>query len=250
MGAIVLLGRAMSLLDAIAATPGLTLAQLSARTGIARSSVHRMVRDFQSQGYLVPASTSGGYRLGPRLVSIAVTSYVQVVTPLHPMLVGLSRSVNENVDLAMLERDDVMILDRITVRPRQRPATETAKPLASHASCLGKALLAKLSEDEARALVGGSLRRFTPQTIVDPDRLMGELKLIRRDGLAFDDEEYNVGVSGVAIVVRNAAGFDQAVSIVAPTERFRQRRGAYARALIRWRQTLASRGITRPHAAA
>ncbi|HWI30580.1 MAG TPA: IclR family transcriptional regulator [Microbacterium sp.] len=231
------LGRAMTVLDAIADAPSpMSLTQLSLRTGIARSTVHRLLDDLCAAQYVAPASRSGGYRLGPRIVSLSVTSYVDVVKTMRPSMIALARTVNENVDLAMLTGDDVIILEQIASAHRLQAVAELGKPFAVHASCIGKVLLAHRSEADIARVVSRPLARYTPNTITDPSALRRQLDEIRATGIAFDDEEHDVGISALAVAVERPDGLLQAVSIVAPTARFESHRQDFVSAIKRWRR--------------
>ena len=76
-----------------------------------------------------------------------------------------------------------------------------ALPKNLHANALGKVLLA---HDE-RLLPGLDLRRVTEFTIGDFDILSEQLRSVRRQGFAFEDQECRLGRSAVAVPVRDHA---------------------------------------------
>jgi IclR family acetate operon transcriptional repressor len=96
-------------------------------------------------------------------------------------------------------------------------STETAV----HATALGKAMLAWLPEHEIRRILAArGMAGFTPNTITSPDRLIEELRLVRRNGHALDHEEYQPGVCCVGAAVRNHLGaVVGALGVSAPTLR-------------------------------
>jgi len=59
------------------------------------------------------------------------------------------------------------------------------------------------------------------------------LQQVRATGVAFDDQEHDLGISAVATAVTNVSGVRQAVAIVAPTHRFQERSKLYVDALLR-----------------
>ena len=71
--------------------------------------------------------------------------------------------------------------------------------------------MASMSDEQATQMVGEKgLRTFTKNTITDPARYLDELRTVRRDGFAVDNEEYISGVRAVASLIsaggrRNAA---------------------------------------------
>jgi IclR family acetate operon transcriptional repressor len=70
---------------------------------------------------------------------------------------------------------------------------------------VGKALLAQLPPDQARALLQrDAMPAYTPTTITDPDLLLAHLEVIRQQGYAIDEGEQEVGVRCFAVAVPDA----------------------------------------------
>src|SRR5512141_1728773 len=74
---------------------GLSLAQIAQRVGLARSTVHRLVAALEQERFVVAASSSRGFRLGPALASLAVSATRDLTLLIHPFLVELSQELNE-----------------------------------------------------------------------------------------------------------------------------------------------------------
>lgn len=73
-----------------------------------------------------------------------------------------------------------------------------------HSTAMGKALLAGIPETDAKALLGQrSLAKLTDRTITDPEQLMDEIALVRRQGYAVSDEENLPGIVAVAAAIRD-----------------------------------------------
>ena len=84
------------------------------------------------------------------------------------------------------------------------------------------------------------LPKHTPATITDRRLLHEELDLVRATGVAYDREEYTVGIAAVATVVRDAMGSLAAVGVVLPAARFETREREVAAALLRTRDEIQS----------
>jgi DNA-binding IclR family transcriptional regulator len=77
--------------------------------------------------------------------------------------------------------------------------TYFGKSAPAHCSSLGKAIMAFLPEAEYQAVLASEpLNAHTPRSIVDPQRFTIELKAIRGQGYATDDEEHVIGSCCVA----------------------------------------------------
>ena len=85
-----------------------------------------------------------------------------------------------------------------------------------------------------RLLDAAPLRRLTPKTVTDVERLELELKRIRRDGYAIDDEERAEGMRCVAAAIFNAYGEPVAgLSVSGPAFRLTRERATEIGALVR-----------------
>ncbi|MGW4535512.1 IclR family transcriptional regulator [Nocardia sp. NPDC004340] len=223
--------RTMTVLEALAdSRRRLTIREISAMTGVPRSSVHRIVRGLVARRYLV-AAVPDGYRIGPGLLGVALSSQQQLVTPMRTLVSSLSDSVQECVDLAVFTGREVVVIDQVSTGNRLRAVTRVGRPFAAHASSIGKVLLAELSDSEIRALLPGTLEKFTRNTITSVGELLREIDMVRIRGIAFDHEEHDLGISAAATSVRGPGGIVQAISIVTGTNRFRSRRADFVQAL-------------------
>src|SRR5690606_2240351 len=116
------------------------------------------------------------------------------------------------VTLGVPTRADVLVVHHV-FRPDgspQRLAIGEHRPL--HASALGKALLA-FASGGVRRLQGSELPAYTSRTIRSHQALAEALPVIRREGLATEDGEYEVDRGSMAAPIHAAGGL--AVAAVA-----------------------------------
>jgi DNA-binding IclR family transcriptional regulator len=184
----------------------LRLDQVVIRTGLPRSSVHRILTQLHASGLL--QHRADGYRLAAP--SLPVTRMVD-----HSKLRGVASRVLDRlqadtglvVHLGVLLGADVVYLDKVSGGSGTVVPTRVAGHTPAHASALGKAMLALLAAEEVDSIVGDPLRKCTPATIADLPTLHQELARIRsRHGLAYDDQELAVGLSSVAAPIAMADG--------------------------------------------
>jgi DNA-binding IclR family transcriptional regulator len=220
-GGVQVIARAADVLRALQGEPaGLSLSELARRVGLPKSTVHRLVTALLAEQFLAAASPSARVRLGPGLAAMAAGSSGELRDQLHPLLEDLSTSVDETVDLAVLEGDHVRFIDQIAAPHRLRAVSAIGERFALYCSANGKAILAALPSERARRLVPARLRAFTDKTITSRARLWEELDQIRSTGVAFDCEEHTAGISAVGIALQDAFGQLAAITIVVPTPRF------------------------------
>jgi DNA-binding IclR family transcriptional regulator len=214
--------RVAAILAALRGEPdGLSLAQIADRVGLARSTVHRLVAALEQERFVVAASSSRGFRLGPALAGLASAAARDMTLVIRPYLVDLSEKLNETVDLAVLEHDHVLFVDQVAApAQRLRAVSAVGAVFPAHCTANGKALLARLSAEELTRLLPAKLQRLTPHTIVSRSALLEELDQVRREGVAFDREEHTVGICAVGAVIAITHGLVAAVTVPLPAQRF------------------------------
>jgi DNA-binding IclR family transcriptional regulator len=217
---------------------GLSLAQIAQRVGLARSTVHRLVASLEHERFVVAASSSRGFRLGPALASLAIAAVRDVVVLIHPYLVGLSNELNETVDFAVLEHDHILFVDQVAASRRLRAVSAVGTVFPAHCTANGKALLAARSNEEVERLLPAKLERMTPNTIVSRTALLAELERVRKDKIAYDREEHTEGICAVGTVVATAGGPLAAVTVPLPTQRFVGNEKKLIAALLRTRRAI------------
>jgi DNA-binding IclR family transcriptional regulator len=139
----------------------------------------------------------------------------------------LSRQCNESVNLAVLDGTDVVYSARHESSYSLRATSILGGRWPAHATALGKALLADLSESDVLRRYGRNprLRKLTPKTISDLKRLLAELEVVKRAGVAEDREENSIGVRCVAVPIRGASGQAvAALSVSGPISRMTSER--------------------------
>ncbi|MFI6572000.1 IclR family transcriptional regulator [Nocardia fluminea] len=203
------------ILDAFdAATPTLTLLGLAERTGLPRSTVHRILDQMIRLRWL--AHTPGGYRLGLRVLELGGLAAEQneLREVVGPLLYELSQRTGLVGHLAVLDGREVLFLDRSGGRSRVLIPTRVGGRLPAHSTAVGKALLATLEPGIAEAAFRGNAVARTARTIVDRAELHRELARIRnRQGVAVDTEESLPGVGCVAVPIRGRGVAVAAISL-------------------------------------
>lgn len=233
-GGIQVLRRAAAIVRVLAEEPtGASLSQLAAAVELPRSTVQRIIGALVEEGWVVPASASGGFRLGPALTAIAVVAAPRRhIETLAPYLRTLSAALDETVNLAVLEHDHVVFVDQVEAPRRLRVASSVGSTLPAHCTANGKALLACLPEARITTMLGERLARFTPHTITSRAELLAELVEVRRTGVGFDREELAEDICAIGRAVRAPDGWTAAITVPLPATRFVGNEDALVRALV------------------
>ncbi|WP_280399028.1 IclR family transcriptional regulator [Nocardia carnea] len=196
-GEISAIGRTTEILKTFRDSPGvLSAAALVRRTGMAKTTVHRMLDDLVRVGLL--ERDGKNYRLGLLLFEIgeSVPRQRSLREAARRHLSALKEATRHNVGLCVLDGFDVVYLDVFRDDDGPRLPQQIGGRWPAHASCSGKAILAY--SDGALTQRPETLKRYTDNTITDFGALERELEHVRRRGAAFDRQEAIRGIVGVA----------------------------------------------------
>jgi IclR family transcriptional regulator, KDG regulon repressor len=209
-GGIQSLERAFSLLEEIARNrDGIALAELSKRVGLHNSTTFHLVKTMLSLGYVEQPRDSKRYRIGRRLFTLAAGALneIELVSLATPVLEQLTRDTGECSHFAVLSGDTIVVLAKTAGSGMFQMADQVGVARPAHCTALGKVLLAALSPEQlGRYLAAHELRRFTPRTIIDPEALTREIDTVGRNGVGFDDGEFDTEARCVAVPVRDFTG--------------------------------------------
>lgn len=204
------------------------VSEVAESIGVPRSSAHALLSSLVETG-LLQCRTRGRYRLGWRVVELSETlrASVDVRALVSPVLAQLSAKLGETAHLGVLERGQVLYVDKVVGNHQVNvTGARIGSHLDPHCSAIGKTLLAHREVAEVRQLLGARPpRRLTEHTLVDPDVLLDELRLVRAAGHAVDHGEAVSDVSCLAAPIRDDLGsVVAALSVTVPDGRFQRRR--------------------------
>lgn len=198
---------------------GRSLGQLATATGLARSTVQRIVDALEAE-HLVQAG-AGGVRPGWGLRRLGELAGPGIAQELRPYLYRLFEATHETVDLSTLAGDEVLFLDRFLSDQPVRAVPEIGLTYPAYSMANGKALLASMSNADVMKLLGeGKLHQLTSGTLPDVQSLLAQLDAIRAGGFAYDIEEHKIGTCAIGIPLPERDGQRLSVSIVMPASRF------------------------------
>jgi len=197
-------------LDAFDGPGRLTLTQVVRRTGLPRSSAHRMLERLVQLRWL--RRSGRDYELGMRLVELGSLAVHQdrLVRAATPLLGELHRATGLVVHLAVLDGSDVVYLEKIGDRVSGAIPTRVGGRQPAHCTAVGKAILAYRNEDAELDL----RVRLTKYSIAGSSQLAAELAKVRAHGVAFEREEALLGFGCVAAPIGGPGEAREAVAAV------------------------------------
>lgn len=222
-GGIQVIARAMSILRLLESNPeGLSLGAIARETGLARSTVQRIVHALATERLLVSGPTGMGVRLGPGLVSLGSAARSHFHGVIRPHLKSLSTRLEETVDLSIRDGHVAVFIDQaISEQRRLRAVSAVGLAFSLHCCANGKAFLAGMdNETLERMLRRLDLKPSTRNTITSKKRLLEELDTVRRDDLAYDKEEQTLGICAIGAIITDPFDGQLAISVAVPATRF------------------------------
>jgi IclR family acetate operon transcriptional repressor len=199
------LERGLRVVELIASAGGLTsLADISRRTGLHRSTTHHLLQTLVGLGYLRQDASTRGYELAAKLFQLTGRTWTpeQLGEIAQPFLSELTRASGEGSSLAAYRAGTVKIVAKREAEGPVRVVQDIGADRPIHATAVGKAIVAFLPPPELDSLLARTrFERFTPRTIVTRRALEADLGRIRETGCAIDDEEHNEGIRCLAAPV-------------------------------------------------
>lgn len=213
-----LVGRIASIMDSFdQQDPVLSLVDLSRRSGLPKSTAHRLAEQLRALGWL--ERDQRGYRVGMRLFELGglASEQSQLRDPAIPHLHALAGRTGLAVQLGVLDGPEVVYLERVVVGNYRLPTRQGGR-MPAYCTGLGKAMLA-YDDAATQRVLGDELPARTSSTLSSAERLSDDLQRVRSTGIAFDRQEAYEGLGCVAAPIRNSGRAIGAVSVTGPIGR-------------------------------
>jgi IclR family KDG regulon transcriptional repressor len=211
--------RALQVLEYLATVPnGTTFSDIAKSLSLPKSSAHELLSVMTERSFVEFNPTTKSYRLGIRTWELgqAFVAHRDLITEARPVLSAISSNLDETVQISVLDGFEEVYLDRVDSSQPLRVQAIIGSRAPAHTTALGKVLLSDRREGDLLAgLRGRKLDAMTGNTITATDQLILELRWVRANGFAVDNEEYAVGLRCVAAPIRDHSGAVIAAASVA-----------------------------------
>jgi len=224
-----MLERSLEVLQAFRPRGGaLRLADLVERTGLPKTTVHRLARQLTDLQLL--EQHDGKYQLGLTLFELSelVPIKQRLREAAMPYMQDLFAATHGTIHLGVPDGRDVVYVEKIRGHDGVELPSRVGGRLPLTCTGLGKALLAHSEPVEIKELLSHPLARYTARTVTDPVRLTKELSAVRTTGVAVDRGEATAGGACVAAPIMVGRRAVAALSISVPIENFEPARLAAA----------------------
>ena len=188
---------------------GMNFAAVAAKTGLPKSTVHRILKYLTGIGYLSYGTDTKMYRGTLKLAGLGaeVMSNFDLRQQVHPQLIKLHQETEHTCNMGIKSGDAGIFVDKIESRDFGiKLFSEIGKSFPLHCTAMGKVLLAYAAGEETAKNLSQPLHAYTDKTITRKKLLLKELEKVKDSGYAVDWEEITRGVMCVAAPVFGIAG--------------------------------------------
>lgn len=215
--------RSLELLELLKeASHKFTIAELSEKTGLPPSTVHRILQTFCTKRYVIRDEHAHTYQLGPALISLgrAAANNVRMQEAALPILKNLSYVTREDSYLIIQVGDKGLVLDKVDGPNHLKVVEEFGYEMDLHCGAIRKVLLAYQDEDYIKYYLDNLLDRPEAFPQISRNALAQELAGIREHGIAVSHGEYVHDAVGIGAPIFGIEGrVSASVGIIAPYSR-------------------------------
>jgi len=196
--------RGLDVLELVADGPA-TLAELASRSGLTKTTAHRLASALVERGYLSFVAREG-YNLGPKLLELGYLASQQINLPrvARPHLETLSDRTDDTVHLGIRDGERALYLDKISGNRRVEVQSRVGERQPLRSTGLGKALMLDDNEDAWRRCF--VLEEAQSHSRIGIEEFLGRMRDYAARGRAFDLEENEDRIRCIAAPVRDASG--------------------------------------------
>ena len=197
-----------------------TAAEIGRRAGLPASTAHRIVGELVEAG-LLERDDDRRVRIGMRLWELATRSShaLRLRQAAMPAMERVQARIREHTQLAILEQDEALFLERLSGPDSGSNVTRIAGRLPLHASSSGLVLLAFGERDLQERILAGRLPRRAARRSRMPRRCAASSPRCAALGHAVAPGYIETVATGVAVPVRDETGaVIAALSVVLPRD--------------------------------
>lgn len=202
-----LVGKVFDVLEVFSRSPRpIPLEDITVASGLAKTSVHRLLYTLRKLGYVEQSGESSNYSLSGKFFELGRAGLPQqrLVPMSRPILENLSLRCGESVHLGVLEHGMVKFIAVVESQNPYRCAAAPGELNYAHSTALGKVLLAELPQEDVESIIRQhGLPKLAQHSITTGAQLIQELERVRQQGFAGNNEENIDGVMCVGAPIKD-----------------------------------------------
>ena len=223
------LNKALDIVELIADHRRIGVREVAQRCGLPPATAHRIVTALAKRGYLSKNDRTHDYTLSPKFLVLGekVQQQMDIISISRPFLERLMADTRENANLCIQDGYKIIYVDQVGSPDHNlRIFTKLGGSAPLYASGVGKVFLSRFDDGQLRQyLQDVDLHPFTAHTLTTNKSLLADMRTIRENGYAVDNQEKEMGVRCVAAPVLDHAGrVRAAISVSGAAQRLSMKR--------------------------
>lgn len=212
------LDRGLQALDILAKYESLGVTELAQLLEVDKSTASRIIETLKQHDMVQTVRNTRKYKLGFRVLHLGegLRKSLNVIDIARPILREVSHELGQSVHLCAYNNSTVYVIDQVVSNQQYTMSAMVGMIEPIHSSSVGKCILSYRREDIIHTILEGyEYKIYTPKTITNKEDLLQELKKIKEQGYAVDDEEMALGVRCIAAPVfdyRNSVRYSIGIS--------------------------------------
>jgi len=185
------------------------ISELARQLELDRSTTYRILLSLEKCGLVEKDQKTGEYSLGLSTFEIGNTYLrrMDFIKVSNPIMTELALKVQETIHLAVLSDTEIVYVDKVDSPRTLGVMSKIGQRAPVYCTALGKVLLAFQPENEqSRIIRKMRLTPLTPRTITSKEKLVEELKAIRKQGYSLDHREIEGEVECIGAPIRDHLG--------------------------------------------
>ncbi|MDD4438268.1 MAG: IclR family transcriptional regulator [Tissierellia bacterium] len=198
------------------------ISQISKELNLPKATIYRILTTLRKWGYVEKTEELDKYMLGKSFIKLGskVSSENDITSIAVPLINKLAKETGESINLGILYNSEVVTV--YNTKGEDFYLISNLIPVSPlNCSAMGKLFLSKFSDKDLKEYFESN--KPEKRTVNSISDLSGFLKLkeeIERDGISYDKEEYEYGLSCIAAPIYDAnKNIIAAISISGPTTR-------------------------------
>lgn len=242
------LERYFSILEAVAAHPAASVAEIADVCALPLPTAHRLILSLKSSGLLAAGDKRRGIELGSRLLRLLQSgsedAWIKIIV--QKALDGIAEEISETSYFAKLQNDEVISIAWATPPTGLKGHVIPGLSQPLHAAACAKAILAHQNPERVRQMLSGPLPKLSINTKTSLKDVLAEHEDVRESGFATCVNENETGVVAVACpVVTPGIGTIYSIGVMSLSDRWTPERTSTAVKLLQEAAAEVSRSIIR-----
>ncbi|RSL33576.1 IclR family transcriptional regulator [Salibacterium salarium] len=208
----------------------LSVAEIAKKTGLAKSTAHRLISTLTKEGFLSKNPRTGEYRVGLSLLTLGgvISVHKEIYQAAFPLVESLVKEIKETCHICLIEQFEVVYYYRVKRKDPETLVTNIGRKNPIHCTSEGLALLAFQDEAYIEQVLNNGLPSFTNETMTTPSVIRDRLASIKEKGYVIATEEYYKGYIGIAVPIRDySANVVSSLAMIGPVDRITEANYSY-----------------------